>query len=183
MLKYPGSAFSKALKSSPFLNFGKVLFTISSLVSLVTNLKAKEVKGLTSKSVIDRQSMQHLQPSSFADLMELLPVGLSRDPNLSVSNRIVLRENTGGPSSYWLIKMIIRFLSFGIKKKAKKKEVHFTFLFMKANGKQLAEITKLIESGIIKPVIDKVFPLEDTNKALEYVESGKAKRKVVVKLK
>lgn len=50
--------------------------------------------------------------------------------------------------------MIIRFLSFGIKKKAKKKEVHFTFLFMKANGKQLAEITKLIESGIIKPVID-----------------------------
>lgn len=146
-------------------------------------ITAKEVKGLTSKSVIDRQSMQHLQPSSFADLMELLPVGLSRDPNLSVSNRIVLRENTDGPSSYWLIKMIIRFLSFGIKKKAKKKEVHFTFLFMKANGKQLAEITKLIESGIIKPVIDKVFPLEDTNKALEYVESGRAKGKVVVKLK
>ena len=54
---------------------------------------------------------------------------------------------------------------------------------MKANGKQIAEITKLIESGIIKPVIDKVFPLEDTNKALEYVESGKAKGKVVVKLK
>ncbi|MFT3919918.1 NADP-dependent oxidoreductase [Cloacibacterium sp.] len=82
-----------------------------------------------------------------------------------------------------LVKMITRFLSFGIKKKAKKKEVHFTFLFMKANGKQLAEITKLIESGIIKPVIDKVFPLEDTNKALEYVESGRAKGKVVLKLK
>lgn len=83
----------------------------------------------------------------------------------------------------WLVKMIMRFLSFGIKKKAIKKEVHFTFLFMKANGKQIAEITKLIESGIIKPVIDKVFPLEDTNKALEYVESGRAKGKVVVKLK
>ena len=50
--------------------------------------------------MIDRQSMQHLHPSSFSDLIELLPGGLFRDPNLSVSNRIVLRENTGGPSSY-----------------------------------------------------------------------------------
>ncbi|MFT3918929.1 TonB-dependent receptor plug domain-containing protein [Cloacibacterium sp.] len=73
-------------------------------------ITAKEGKGLTSKSVIDRQSMQHLQPSSFADLMELLPGGLSRDPNLSVSNRIVLRENTGGPSSYNTTSLGIQFM-------------------------------------------------------------------------
>jgi hypothetical protein len=54
--------------------------------------------------------MQHLQPSSFADLMELLPVGLSRDPNLSVSNRIVLRENTSGPSSYNTTSLGIQFM-------------------------------------------------------------------------
>ncbi|MDP9955141.1 hypothetical protein J2X97_000778 [Epilithonimonas hungarica] len=63
-------------------------------------ITAKEGKGLTSKSVINRQAMEHLQPSSFADLMELLPGGLSRDPNLSTSNRALLRENPGGPSSY-----------------------------------------------------------------------------------
>jgi len=63
-------------------------------------ITAKEGKGLTSKSVINRQAMEHLQPSSFADLMELLPGGLSRDPNLSTTNRVLLRENPGGPSSY-----------------------------------------------------------------------------------
>ncbi|MNY52866.1 hypothetical protein D3C86_1885760 [compost metagenome] len=54
---------------------------------------------------------------------------------------------------------------------------------MKANGKQLAEITKVIESGIIKPVIDKVFPFQNTNEAVKYVESGRAKGKVVIKMK
>lgn len=54
---------------------------------------------------------------------------------------------------------------------------------MKADGQQLAEITKLIEAGIIKPVIDKVFPYEQTNEALDYVETGKVKGKVVISLK
>lgn len=60
----------------------------------------------------------------------------------------------------WLVKTVARFLSLGIKKKVKKLGVDYTFLFMMANGKQLAEITKMIESRIIKPVLDKVFPFE-----------------------
>ncbi|SHL92485.1 TonB-dependent receptor [Chryseobacterium polytrichastri] len=59
---------------------------------------SKEGKGLTTKSVIDREAMQHLQPSSFTDLMELLPGGLAKVPNLSGVNRPTLRENTGGYS-------------------------------------------------------------------------------------
>ena len=54
---------------------------------------------------------------------------------------------------------------------------------MRAEGKQLSQITKLIESGVIKPVMDKVFPFEQTNEALSYVETGRAKGKVVVKVK
>ncbi|MFC4163969.1 TonB-dependent receptor plug domain-containing protein [Epilithonimonas zeae] len=73
-------------------------------------ITAKEGKGLTSKSVIDRQAMQHLQPSSFADLMELLPGGLARDPNLSTANRVLLRENTGGPSSYTTTSLGVQFM-------------------------------------------------------------------------
>ncbi|MFP3833265.1 TonB-dependent receptor plug domain-containing protein [Chryseobacterium sp. SIMBA_028] len=56
---------------------------------------SKESKGLTTKSVIDRQAMQHLQPSSFTDLMELLPGGLSKAPVLNSVNKATLRENTG----------------------------------------------------------------------------------------
>lgn len=83
----------------------------------------------------------------------------------------------------WLVKTFTRFLSLGIKKKTKKLDVDYTFLFMLSDGKQLTEITKLIESGIIKPVVDKVFPFEETNKALVYIESGRAKGKVVIKIK
>lgn len=54
---------------------------------------SKEGKGLTTKSVIDRQAMQHLQPSSFSDLMELIPGGLSKAPVLNSTNRVFLREN------------------------------------------------------------------------------------------
>lgn len=83
----------------------------------------------------------------------------------------------------WHLKFVTKFLSLGIKKKAKKLNTKFTFLFMKADGKQLSQITKLIEAGVIKPVIDKVFPFEQTNEALSYVETGRSKGKVVVKVR
>jgi NADPH:quinone reductase-like Zn-dependent oxidoreductase len=83
----------------------------------------------------------------------------------------------------WFVKLIMGLLSAGVRKKAKRLNVGFSFLFMRAQGEQLSQITKLIESGVIKPVIDKVFPFEQTNEAMAYVEAGRAKGKVVVKVK
>jgi alcohol dehydrogenase len=40
-----------------------------------------------------------------------------------------------------------------------------------------------VEAGIIKPVVDKVYPFEQANDALAYVESGRAKGKVVINVK
>jgi NADPH:quinone reductase-like Zn-dependent oxidoreductase len=54
---------------------------------------------------------------------------------------------------------------------------------MRANGDQLREITALIDSGIIRPVVDRVFPFESTKAALAYVDTGRAKGKVVVKVR
>ena len=83
----------------------------------------------------------------------------------------------------WYLKQLMRLLSYRIRKQSKRHGVDFSFLFMRADGKQLGEITKLIDAGIIKPVVDKVFPFELTNEAMAYVEKGRAKGKVVVKLK
>lgn len=83
----------------------------------------------------------------------------------------------------WHFQVIMNLLSFSVRRKAKKLGVNFKFLFMRAEGSQLAEITKLIEAGKIRPIIDKVFPFEQTNEALAYVESGRSKGKVVVKVK
>lgn len=51
---------------------------------------------------------------------------------------------------------------------------------MQANGSQLSEIASLIDSGVIRPVVDRAFPFSKTNEALAYVETGRAKGKVVV---
>jgi len=81
------------------------------------------------------------------------------------------------------VKLVMRLLSSGIRRKAQGRGIDYSFLFMKANGSQLREITRLIEAGAIRPVIDRVFPFESTNEALAYVEAGRAKGKVVVKIR
>lgn len=83
----------------------------------------------------------------------------------------------------WFVKLVSKLLSYRIRKKAKRLGVNYSFLFMKANGKQLSEITSLIDAGIIGAVVDKVFPFEATNEAMAYVEKGRAKGKVVVKVR
>jgi NADPH:quinone reductase-like Zn-dependent oxidoreductase len=83
----------------------------------------------------------------------------------------------------WFLKLIFKILSSSVRKKAKQLKVNFSFLFMKANGYQLSQITSLIDSGVIRPVMDKVFPFEQTNEAMAYVETGRAKGKVVIKVK
>ncbi|TBA40945.1 NADP-dependent oxidoreductase [Rhizobium ruizarguesonis] len=78
------------------------------------------------------------------------------------------------------LKLVLRLLSRGVRKKAKRLGIRYSFLFMRAEGQQLGQITALIESGAIRPVVDKVFPFEKTGDALAYVETGRAKGKVVI---
>lgn len=82
----------------------------------------------------------------------------------------------------WPIKQILRLLSFRIRKISHAAGVKYSFVFMRANGTQLKEITSLVESGAIKPVIDKVYPFTSIADALTYVEQGRVKGKVVINL-
>jgi NADPH:quinone reductase-like Zn-dependent oxidoreductase len=84
--------------------------------------------------------------------------------------------------SNWFLQQVMCLLSFGMRKKAQRHRVSYSFLFMRANGEQLSKITSLIESGIIRPVMDRVFPFEATEEALAYVATGRSKGKVVVKV-
>ena len=79
-------------------------------------------------------------------------------------------------------RFVMRMLSRGVLKKAKARGVGYAFLFMRADGAQLAQIAKLIDTGAIRPVVDKVFPFAQTAEALAYVETGRAKGKVVIKV-
>jgi len=83
----------------------------------------------------------------------------------------------------WFLIQAMRALSFQIRRKAKRRGVTYSFLFMKASGDQLRELGSLIDSGAIRPVVDQVFPFQSTMEALAYVEKGRAKAKVVVKIR
>jgi NADPH:quinone reductase-like Zn-dependent oxidoreductase len=83
----------------------------------------------------------------------------------------------------WVLRMVVGALSRGIRAQAKRRQVHYSFLFMRANGGQLAKITSLIDDGIIRPVVDRVFPFASTKEAMAYVETGRAKGKVTVSMR
>ena len=85
--------------------------------------------------------------------------------------------------STWILRLAMRLLSYRIRRRAKRHHVSYTFLFMRPSGDQLREIGALIDSGIIRPVVDRVFPFESTKEALAYVEKGRAKGKVIVKVR
>ena len=80
------------------------------------------------------------------------------------------------------LRFVMRMLSRGVLKKAKARGVDYSFLFMHADGAQLSQLGKLIDAGVIRPVVDKVFPFAQTAEALAHVETGRTKGKVVVKV-
>jgi NADPH:quinone reductase-like Zn-dependent oxidoreductase len=79
-----------------------------------------------------------------------------------------------------VLKLLLRLLSSGIRRKAKQRGVEYSFLFMRADGAQLGRIAELVETGAIRPVIDRVYPFGQLNEAFAHIETGRAKGKVVV---
>ncbi len=76
----------------------------------------------------------------------------------------------------WVLRTIMGVLSYGIVAKAKRRQAEYSFLFMRANGDQLTENTSLIDDGIIRPVVDRVFPFASTKEAMGRTRKGQGRR-------
>ena len=74
---------------------------------------------------------------------------------------------------FWLI-------SYGIRSRARRAGVSYRYLFMHPSGSDLALLAELIEQGKLKATVDRTYPFAKIAEALDYVESGRAKGKVVV---
>jgi NADPH:quinone reductase-like Zn-dependent oxidoreductase len=101
-------------------------------------------------------------------------VSISGPPDLDFAKDI---------GSSWILQQVMRLLSYRITRKAKRRRVAYSFHFMRASGDQLREIGSLIDAGVIDPVVDRIFPFESTKEAIAYVETGRAKGKVVVRMR
>lgn len=167
---------------------------IGAFVATTTSTNNIEwVKSLGADLVIDYKK------ENFATILKDYDVVLhsNRDAKVLESSLKILKQGgtlvslTGPPTPKfakeiglgWHLQLVTSLLSMSARRKAKKLNVNFVFLFMRAEGKQLSEITSLIEAGKIRPIIDKVFPFEQVNEAMSYVETGRTKGKVVVKVK
>jgi len=150
------------------------------------------VRGLGADVVVDYKKDDFATKLSDYDLVLHSQDGKALDKSLHVlrpGGRLVsisgppdpdFAEEIGAP---WFVKLFIRLSSAGVRRTAKSLGTTFSFLFMKADGDQLRHIAALIDAGQIAPVMDRVFPFESTNEALAYVETGRAKGKVVIQLK
>ncbi|XHS76942.1 NADP-dependent oxidoreductase [Burkholderiaceae bacterium UC74_6] len=150
------------------------------------------VKSLGADVVVDYKTQDFEEVLRDYDVVLNSQDGKTLDKSLRVLKRGGKLISISGPpdpefgkeiAAPGFVKLVMRMLSAGVRRRARSRGLGYAFLFMKANGAQLYEITRLIEEGAIRPVIDKVFPFESTNEALGYVESGRAKGKVVIKIK
>jgi len=66
--------------------------------------------------------------------------------------------------------------------KAKELGVRAAFVASHPNGEQLAEISKIIDSGKLAPVIDRILPLSEARRALELSQSGHTHGKIVLRV-
>lgn len=163
---------------------------LGATVATTTSAKNAElVKSLGADVVIDYKTQDFEKVLSGYDL-----VLNSQDPKTLDKSLGVLKPGgqlisiSGPPDPAFakeaglnlFLKLIMRLLSRGVRKKAERLGLRYSFLFMRAQGQQLSEITSLIEAGVIRPLVDKVFQFENTGDALAYVETGRAKGKVVI---
>lgn len=68
-------------------------------------------------------------------------------------------------------------------KKAREKGVEYRFIFVRSDGEQLKEISRIIEKNNIVPAVDPTyFRLEDIDQALQLVAKGHPKGKVLLRV-
>lgn len=79
-----------------------------------------------------------------------------------------------------VVRLAITGLSAGIRRQAKKLGVSYEFLFMRASGEQLRQIAALVDEGLLRPVVGRVFPFDQAVQALKELEKGGVRGKTVI---
>ena len=79
------------------------------------------------------------------------------------------------------LRLAVGMMSAGIRRRARVAGGRYRFFIMHASGAQLREIAVLVDSGAVRPVIDRAFDFGETREALAYAEAGHATGKVVIR--
>jgi alcohol dehydrogenase len=114
---------------------------------------------------------------TLAEMFEIMKPGASIVSVAAVPEPQTAIRDLGGRRA---LSVIFWLISYGIRSRARRAGVSYRFLFMHPSGSDLALLAELIEQGKLKAIVDRTYPLAKIADALDYVESGRAKGKVVV---
>ena len=79
-----------------------------------------------------------------------------------------------------VLRLAIAALSSRIRLQARRIGVTYEFLFMRASGDQLRQITTLVDSGVLRPVVGRVFDFDQTVQAVQSLDKGGIRGKAVI---
>lgn len=82
----------------------------------------------------------------------------------------------------FVVRIVMQLMSRKVHAAARARQARYFRFLTESNGAQLAQVAALVESGEIKPVVDKVFAFEDAVAAFDYLMTGHARGKVVLDL-
>lgn len=164
----------------------------ASVATTASAAKTDVVKGLGADVVIDYRKQAFETVLHDYDVVLDTVGGETLDKSLQVlrpGGKVV--SITGPPDPTFarefgvnpVIRLAIAALSYRIRRRARRRQVTYSYLFLKASGDQLRELTALIDAGIIRPVVDSVFDFDQTRDALAHLEQGRTTAgKVVVRM-
>jgi NADPH:quinone reductase-like Zn-dependent oxidoreductase len=84
-----------------------------------------------------------------------------------------LGRGIGLAALFWVASLTTRL-------RAARHGVTYRYLFTHPSGTDLAQLTSLIDAKKLEVVIDRVFPFAEAKEAIAYLETGRAKGKVVL---
>ena len=70
--------------------------------------------------------------------------------------------------------------SFSLRRRARQHGARYRYLFMHPSGEDLSELARLVDAGVVKVIVDSVYPFERIADAMAKLEAGRAKGKIVV---
>lgn len=152
----------------------------------------KLVRSLGADVVVDYTKEDFSKTLSGYDLVLDSLGGANLEKSLTVLKPGGLAIGVAGPPDAEFAKQLgapfplgalMNALSRKVRKRAKALGVRYEFFFMQANGSQLRKLGALYDSGKLRPVIDRVFPFDQTLEAMAYVEQSRTRAgKVVVSM-
>jgi NADPH:quinone reductase-like Zn-dependent oxidoreductase len=101
-------------------------------------------------------------------------ISLSGPPDRGFAQRI-----GAGP----LVSLAIWLMGRKVYAASAKAGAGYDWSMTESDGDQLADVTALVETGAIVPVLDRAFEFEQLPEALAYLEAGRARGKVVLRMR